>query len=120
MFTVSTSAAQAAAFYREAIREGAVWGVKDDGGFPAPMNGEGIRAMPFWSLRSRAEKVIQGVPAYVGFEPVRIPLDEWRQRWLPRMTDDGLRVGINWSGDRATGYDVPPADVEASLAAADV
>lgn len=117
MFSVSTSAAQASAFYREAIREGAVWGVRDDGGFPAPVNGEGVRAMPFWSLRSRAEKVIRNVPAYAGFTAVEIPLAEWRDRWLPRMSDDGLRVGLNWSGDRATGYDVPPADAAATLAA---
>jgi hypothetical protein len=116
---VSTSAAQAAAFYREAIREGAVWGVKDDGGFPAPLNGEGVRAMPFWSLASRAERVIQNVAAYAGFEAVQIPLAEWRERWLPGMIIDGLLVGINWSGDHATGYDMKPAEVESALAAAD-
>ncbi len=61
--------------------------------------------------------MIQNVPAYAGFTGVRIPLTEWRERWLPGMSIDGLLMGINWSGDRATGYDVPPADVEAALAA---
>jgi hypothetical protein len=119
MVRMSTSSAQAAAFYREVIREGAVWGVRDDGGFPAPLNSEGDRVMPFWSLQSRAEKVIQNVPAYGGFTAVRIPLAEWRDQWLPGMSTDRVRAGINWSGDRATGYDVLPAEVEAALAAAD-
>ena len=117
---MSTSAAHAAAFYGEVIREGAVWGVRDDGGVPAPLNGDGVRAMPFWSLESRAQKVIQSAPAYLGFTAVQIPLPEWRERWLPGMTNDGVLVGINWSGVRATGYDVQPSDVETALAAADV
>jgi hypothetical protein len=119
MCAVSTSAAQAAAFYGEAIREGAVWGVRDESGFPAPLNGDGVRAMPFWSLRSRAEQVIQNVPAYAAFTVARIPLTEWRERCLPGLVDDGLLVGINWSGERATGYDVQPAEAEAALAAAE-
>lgn len=114
---MSASAAQAAAFYREAMREGAVWGVRDETGFAAPLNGDGVRAMPFWSLRSRAEKVIQNVPAYAGFTVAKIPLTEWRERWLPGMIDDGLLVGINWSGERAIGHDVQPAEAEAALAA---
>jgi hypothetical protein len=30
---------------------------------------------------------------------------------------DGLLVGLNWSGDEATGYDLPGDDVERNLAA---
>lgn len=73
--------------------------------------------MPFWSLQSRVEKTIEQVPAYAGFIAVEIPLAEWRERWLPRMDDDGLLVGINWSGERATGFDVEPREAEAALAA---
>ncbi len=73
--------------------------------------------MPFWSKDSRALRVVAVVAAYRGFEVVRIPLDEWRSRWLPGLTRDELLVGLNWSGSRATGYDVQPSDVEAALAA---
>jgi hypothetical protein len=72
--------------------------------------------MPFWSLRSRAEKVITTVPAYEGFELVELTLAEFRSRWLPGLERDGLRVGLNWSGPRATGYDVHPSEVAAALA----
>jgi hypothetical protein len=114
---VSISAAQADAFYRESLEAGEVWGVQDASGFPAPETVDGGRAMPFWSKRSRAERVVATVPAYAGFEVVSIPLDAFRERWLPGLGRDGLLVGLNWSGDRATGYDVEPASVEASFAA---
>lgn len=48
-----------------------------------------------------------------GFEVVRIPLEEWRSRWLPGLDQDGLMVGLNWSDKPCAGYDVAPMDVEA-------
>jgi hypothetical protein len=113
---VSVSAAQAAAFYKEALELGFVWTLKDSGGIPAPQTDEG-RAMPFWSKASRAQKVIDNVPAYADFGVISVPLQEFRERWLPGMLRDGLRVGLNWSGAFATGYDLPPEDVERNLAA---
>ena len=113
---MSVSAAQADAFYREVVEHSTVWGVHDADGFPAPETSEG-RAMPFWSLRSRAEGIVAKVPAYAGFEVVGLPLDEWRARWLPGLQRDGIRVGLNWSGDRATGFDLSAEDVERNLLA---
>ena len=48
---------------------------------------------------------------------VEIQLLDWRSRWLPGLDQDQLLVGLNWSGDRATGYDIRPAEVERHLAA---
>ena len=79
---MSVSAAQAEAFYKEVVRRRQVWAIRDEDGFPAPQTPEG-RAMPFWSARSRAVKVIENVDAYNGFEPVLLALEEWRSRWLP-------------------------------------
>jgi len=113
---MSVSAAQAEAFYQEVLRTGQVWAIRDEAGFPAPLTPEG-RAMPFWSARSRAVKVVQNVDAYERFEPVQLTLDEWRGRWLPGLAKDGIRVGLNWSGARAVGYDLDPDDVEVNLSA---
>lgn len=33
------------------------------------------------------------------------------------LAKDGVRVGLNWSGARAIGYDLEPRDVELALAA---
>lgn len=115
---MSTSAAQAAAFYDEALRGGSVWTIRDGAGYPAPLNPEGERAQPFRSLRSRAERVVAEVPAYAGFVVEELPLERFRERWLTGLERDGIRVGLNWSGTRATGYDVAAVDVERNLAAA--
>lgn len=118
MFTMSVSAAQAASFYSEVVAHGSVWTIRDERGYPAPLGASGERVQPFWSLQSRAKRVIGTVPAYAGFESVEISLEEFRERWLPGLGRDGLLVGLNWSGKRATGYDVAPPDVELALARA--
>jgi hypothetical protein len=114
---VSTAAAQAEAFYTEVLETGSVWTVQDVEGIPAPMAAEGYRSMPFWSLRSRAERVVATVPAYRTFEVIELSADEWRRDWLTGLAEDGIRVGLNWSGPHATGYDVEPSSVEAALTA---
>ncbi|MGA5304547.1 DUF2750 domain-containing protein [Nucisporomicrobium flavum] len=105
---MSLSAAHTAAFRREVPVEGRVWSIRDAGGFPAPRAGDGTRAMPFWSKPSRAQRVVGGIEAYQGFEVVEIPLREWVGDWLPGLRRDGVLVGVNWAGARATGYDVEP------------
>lgn len=107
---MSTSAAQAEAFYREFVREGAVWAVRDSNGFPAPVNGDGVRAMPSWSLESRAELVIQTAPAYAEFTVTEIPRAEWRERWIPRLGRDGLLVGLNWPRSHSIALPVSRSD----------
>ena len=105
---MSQAASQAAKFYREVARNKVIWTVRDKGGFPAPITPSGRRAQPFWSSRSRAEKVISSVAAYAGFEPFEISWSEFESRWVPGLTKDGLIAGVNWSGARATGYDLEP------------
>jgi hypothetical protein len=114
---VSISAARASRFYQEVILHQQVWGIRDSAGFPAPRNGDGERSMPFWSLRSRAEKVISSIPAYRAFEVEEIPLSVWRTRWIDGLDREGILVGLNWSGVRATGYDVQPLEVRTRLEA---
>ena len=112
---MSVAAAQAEAFYGEFLDGGSVFTVRDDGGYPAPENGSGQRAQPFWSKRSRAQRIVDDVPAYGGFEVVEIDGKRWRERWLPGLEKEGIHVGLNWSGRDASGYDLPPADVLRNL-----
>ena len=112
---MSQSGSQAWAFYRQVAASRLIRTVRDNNGFPAPKNGYGKRAMPFWSSLSRVEKVVREVPAYEGFAPVEIPWDDFRTKWAPGLVRDGLLVGVNWSGERATGFDVDPASVVRSV-----
>ena len=71
-------------------------------------------------LRSR-ESATQIKPywtdAYADFLPCKISWSEFCEHWIPGLTRDGIRVGVNWSGTRATGYDVEPEDVKAAVEA---
>jgi hypothetical protein len=115
---MSQAASQAAAFYREVANNRKVWTIRDAGGYPAPKGASGKRAHPFWSSRSRVETIIKNVPAYAGFTPDEISWGDFCSAWAPGMTKDGLLVGVNWSGKRATGYDLEPGDVVRNVAAA--
>lgn len=103
---MSNAASHAHAFYRQVAQEKKVWTVKDASGFPAPMNSERKRAQPFWSSLSRVELIRKSVPAYAGFESHEISWETFRDRWLPGLKKDGILIGVNWSGDRAKGYDI--------------
>ncbi|WP_231510981.1 DUF2750 domain-containing protein [Arthrobacter sp. UNC362MFTsu5.1] len=113
---VSTSAAHASAFYSEILHHQEVWTVRDANGFPAPAGPDGQRSMPFWSRPSRVERIVASVPDYRDFDVVSLPLQQWRSNWLPGLQGDGILVGLNWSGTRATGFDVSPDAVLEALA----
>jgi Protein of unknown function (DUF2750) len=108
---MSLSGAHRAAFRREAAREGRVFSIRDAAGLPAPVGADGRRTVPFWSKPTRAGRVVDQVQAYRGFEVVGFDVDEWLGGWLGRLETDGMLVGVNWSGARATGFDVAPAQV---------
>lgn len=114
---MSVAAAQADAFYREVLAGGPVYTVRDDGGVPAPMNSAGVRAMPFWSKRSRAQRIADNVEAYAGMDVVELKLAEWLEKWVPGLERDGLLIGLNWSGRGAVGYDLTPSDLLRNLEA---
>jgi hypothetical protein len=73
---MTVSAAQMKAFFTELGESSSVWTIEDAGGIPAATTAEGERSMPFWSKRSRAEKVIETVSAYSGFRAREVPLEE--------------------------------------------
>ena len=91
---MSQAGAQAHAFYEQSVKNGAVWTIRDDRGYPASMNPEGIRVQPFWSSLSRVEKIIKTVPAYSGFQPEEIPLDRFLKKWNKFLKRNSLHVGV--------------------------
>jgi hypothetical protein len=114
---MSQSGSQAWAFYREVARSRTLWTVGDDVGYPAPKTASGQRAQPFWSSRSRAEKIIATVPAYSTFHPEAISWGVFCKTWIADMERDGLLVGINWSGPRAVGFDFKPFELQRNVEA---
>lgn len=115
---MSIYTAQADAFFTEIQKHQLVWTVRDEAGYPSPVNSEGKRAMPFWSLESRAQKVVENIEAYQDFKVISLSLDEWKTKWLPGLEKDELLVGPNWSGTHATGFDLTPKEALNRLNAA--
>ncbi len=109
------SASQAHAFYRDVAKNRKLWSCRDDVGFPQPRTSFGGRAMPFWSSLSRVKKIIKTVPAYGVFTPYELTWDEFLTKWMPDLKAIGVKVGVNWSGSGATGYDMEPDDVLANV-----
>jgi hypothetical protein len=114
---MSVASAAAWAFYRDVAKNRIVFTVFDSGGYPAPMTSDGKRAMPFWSTRSRAVRIIRQVPAYAGFEVQEVSWEKFRDTWVPELTAADQLVGVNWSGPNARGFDIEPARVRASVEA---
>ena len=113
---MSQAASQAWAFYREVAKTRVVWTVRDEGGFPT-VTSSGKQAQPFWSSRSRVERIIKSVPAYSGFKPYEVSWEDFCSKWVPDFVKDGLMVGVNWSGKRAVGYDIEPENLVRSVEA---
>jgi len=112
---MSISSIHAHKFYQEVAKMKKVWTIKDNGGFPAPKNSSGTRSQPFWSSKSRVEKIIQNVSAYNSFEPYEIDLDIFIERWLVGLQKDEILIGVKWSGERATGYDIDSKTVKEAI-----
>lgn len=108
---MSQAAAQYENFIKEILECKKVWTVKDEKGFPSSTNPNGETAIPFWSKKSRAEKTVESVPAYEHFLTFEITLEKFLASWLTGLEEDGLYVGVNWSGKKATGYDINPKDL---------
>ena len=81
------------------------------------MNSSGERAQPFWSSRSRIERVRELNSNYADFEPVETSWEDFRDKWLPGLHQDGLLVGVNWSGANVTGYDIDPSQARDAIEA---
>jgi hypothetical protein len=46
---------------------------------------------------------VKNLAAYAAFEPHEVSWLEFRERWVPGLTTDKVRVGGNWTGPRAIG-----------------
>lgn len=109
---MSISSIQYHKFYQETLKSSKVWTIKDKKGFPAPLSKDGNRSMPFWSSKVRVVNLIEKSEAYSKFEVFEINLDEFINKWIPGLIKDKLLIGINWSGKKATGYDIDPKSLK--------
>lgn len=71
----------------------------------------------FWgpSAAILVKRIIKNVPAYGIFEPYELTWEEFLTTWVPDLKKSGIKVGLNWSGKGAVGYDMEPDDVVANV-----
>lgn len=108
---MSQSASQAAIFYSEVAKQGFLFTIYDEGGYPAPKNKDGIRSQPFWSSESRIKRLAKICEAYSSFKTEKINWENFKIEWIPKLEKNNLLVGINWSGSKAIGYDIKPQQI---------
>ena len=115
---MSSSELQAKAFYKQVAATQSLWTIRDEAGIPVPESDDGTKAMPFWSSRALAELIIKNVADYNGFYPIEISWQDFKEKWGPGLTRDGLLAGVNWAGITASGPDIIPAELIKNVEAA--
>ena len=111
---MSNAAAQAARFYEQVVKDDRVFTVDDGKGFLVfPVRDTEV--VPFWSSRSRLLKIHEAHPKYAKWKISEESLPEFLEKTLPLLEKEGIRVGVNWSGERLTGYDLSVHDLRSNL-----
>jgi hypothetical protein len=111
---MSTAALHANAFYEDAAKNQVIFTLLDDDSFLV-FRIDGAEVVPFWSTRSRVERVRELHPKYSGYAVEEIPLARFFEHTLPLLAQGGVRVGVNWSGSRLSGYDISVDDLRRNI-----
>ena len=111
---MSIAAAQASKFYDQVVRDGKVFTFLEDGEFLVFCIGN-VEVIPFWSSRSRMIRIQETQPKYSRFAIDEIPFAEFHAKTLKQLEDEGISVGLNWSGPNLTEYDNAVKDLRKCL-----
>lgn len=101
--------------FNEQVRaHGEVWGLRGDDGwaFCDSSEYEETEVLLFWSERADAEKHAR--EDWGRHIPTAIPIDEFVDRWLHGMEQDGLLVGPNWDAE-LEGLEIEPGELAENL-----
>ena len=111
---MSVAAMQAANFYAQVVADGMVYSFSSEGELLIyPMRGQEV--VPFWSSDLGLKQRRRTIRSCARFEFDETPLEAFYRDLLPRLEAEGLLVGINWSGPRLTGYNLPVTDLRRNL-----
>lgn len=111
---MTIAAAQASKFYEQVVRDDRVFTFLDADNFLVFPVGE-IEVVPFWSSRSRLVAIQKDHEKYRGFEIEEMPFSGFWNKTLPQLAEEGIHVGVNWSGPRLVGYNLAIDDVRKNI-----
>ena len=112
---MTIAAAQASQFYEQVSRKAKVFTFTENEHFLVFVVDEN-QVVPFWSSRSRVERIQREHPKYEKYSIEEMSLTEFLEKTLVQLDEESIRVGVNWSGKRLNGYDIPVADLRKNLA----
>lgn len=75
---------------------------------------DGKDTIPFWSSRTRLETTQRRFPKFAAYVITEMPLTEFSE-WLSQLDDEGIQVGVNWSGLHLIGYSVAVPNLRAMI-----
>ena len=111
---MTIAAAQAQKFYQQVTADQHVFTFLADDSYLVFKVGD-AEVVPFWSSRSRLDRVQTLHPKYRNYMVDEISLDQFLTKTLSQFREEQIRVGVNWSGRRLTGYDLTADDLERNL-----
>ncbi len=94
-------------FYKEVAKNNFVWSIGSPEGMPITVMSNGCRVFPLWSSKTRVEKIITAVPGFAQCTIMGNTWDDFETNWVGQLQNDGVLVGVNWSGRSASGYEMP-------------
>jgi hypothetical protein len=97
-------------FVKRVAESSEVWGLESPKGWVVTESNEsdGTEIMPFWSDKAYAARAAK--EEWASFSPSMINLDEFIDRWLKGMNDEGVLVGTNWD-THLCGLEIEPAQL---------
>jgi hypothetical protein len=103
-------------FVKKAADAEQVWSLRKDAGWATSVDDAGLICVPVWPHAKYAAACAN--ESWAGFEPHRIELEAWLERWLPGMQRDG-RLAAVFPTPTNQAVSVPPdrlkRDLEAEL-----
>jgi hypothetical protein len=103
---------QIAAFCKDVAENEIFWTIQfEDENILKWVDEDGTEVLPFWSTQSRAEKALERIEPAESNYIAYITLDDFLTGWLEEISNIGVRIGPNWSGDNLTGTTFSPEEL---------
>lgn len=111
---MTISSAQASKFYEQVVTDGRVFTFLAEGSFLVfPMHDGEV--VPFWSSLTRLTRIRSLHPKYRRYEIDEIPLSKFLGNVVPQLAAESIRIGVNWSGKRLSGYDISADELRTNI-----
>lgn len=111
---MSAAAANASKFYEQVVSENLVFTLVDGDGYLVFPVGD-TEVVPFWSSRSRLVAIQKDHPKFSKWKITEESLSEFMTNSLSLFEEQNIRVGVNWGGQRLTGFDLAVSDLRQNL-----